>query len=248
MHSYLELSNPLEEDIDSLTIQFSLPNNWLQAQELHPEDIALYRFTSRSWEQQKTNLISQRGLGFVFESTTSSSDYFAISAPSLPQLLPPEPGTLSEALLLSGIIYDKSGNQVPNGTQLALTNVITGATIYSYTGIGQDSGGYHAVLNSNKGDLIHITAMAPGQPSSTVLILEQDSYGVDFVLGEDGVLSKTRPKARLTPASPSQEALSLFMYVGFVVIFLFSLNLYQRRSIKKNTKKGKGIKRQKPKI
>ncbi len=81
IYKYLDISvNFDDEDIDEANIDFSVPSTWISQNNIDKETVILLHYTNGAWEELETTFIEEKDNEYLYEATTSSFSYFAITA------------------------------------------------------------------------------------------------------------------------------------------------------------------------
>jgi PGF-pre-PGF domain-containing protein len=76
-----------DEDISSIIIRFRVDNRWIRDNDINPDTISLYRYTSR-WDKLRTEKISADSAYTYYESSSPGFSYFGIKGEKNPERPP----------------------------------------------------------------------------------------------------------------------------------------------------------------
>ena len=81
VYSYIEIEkeNLNNEEIENVKIKFKVNRSWIRSNELNPEFVSLYRFSSNRWDRLSTTLMSVDKESYVYEAITPGFSTFAIA-------------------------------------------------------------------------------------------------------------------------------------------------------------------------
>ncbi len=90
VYQYMQLhTNRPPANITNATIRFKVPKDWVDANHIDPNSIALYRLVGSIWTKLPTHLLADDASYYYYEAITPGFSYFAIAGPVLASA-PPE--------------------------------------------------------------------------------------------------------------------------------------------------------------
>ncbi|MBS3119691.1 PGF-pre-PGF domain-containing protein, partial [Candidatus Woesearchaeota archaeon] len=91
-YQYFEITatNLPAADVDQVTLQFTVPVSWIQAQGVDMNDVALYHYANGAWTSLATRVVASSASQVTYSAVSPSLSYFAIGAVTAPAAAPTE--------------------------------------------------------------------------------------------------------------------------------------------------------------
>ncbi len=81
VYQYLEVTSGIgDSDISSATISFEVSTDWINANKVSKDDIALFRYKDGKWNELSTKMVGSTPYNFKYEATTPGFSNFAIAS------------------------------------------------------------------------------------------------------------------------------------------------------------------------